>query len=433
MNIELRYADKVEQVEIPTKVILPVIPHPGYPSFAEETWGDHLEVVREAKNKIPSFQLTKHGGLILFNLRRDPKNSDTFSCVGESLCVRVDEEKGTIHTSFHQDVQMSISLMYHSADYEFSATSVGESPWWDGVSIDVVVHAEKAVSLKEEVKSAFLSYYPAGNVVIDGCERYLIPDVSYTEVPKGEKPHSVMLYTSLGFVKIPLRDASEYALLLAPNDDSETCGSIEYLPCSIPLFQTTQMSRFRLNLFRVPAHKGCVLLTDFCLITQQENIDIKDRAGRPVESFTARAYYIGASPSESNFYESFDPEDLSLNVLSTRCVYGRIFRPHPKSAHLAPKGFVIMTMVFPDSKMDLSFPIDAEKLKETLRMVPVPKQIDAHNGAFGRSPAAERARKELKDGTLEGLQTLRLHYEFSLYDVQESCFLDPPDAGEARQ
>ena len=426
MNIELTYQDQVERVKIPAKVILPVIRHAGYPGFAEETWGDRLTPLREIKNKIPSFRLTKHGGLILFNLKRNPKDTSTFSCIGESLCIRVDEEKGTIQTSFHKDVTMNISLMYHSQDYELSVCSVGESPWWDGTSVDIVVHAENAHALKGALEKEFclerVLYYPEDNHVTKGCERFLIPDVISSETANAGKTHSVALKTPLGTVSLKVSADSKYALLLAPNDDPDTNDCLGYLPCSIPLFQMTKQSRFRFDATRVPVGKGLVLLTDFCLLTRQEDEDIVDYAGRPADSFTARARYVGPSPSENAFYDSADPEDLSLNVLSTRCVYGRIFQTHFISEHLAPKGFVIMTMVFPETTMDLSFPIDADKLVETLRMVPTPRMIDCHNGAFGHSLSAEAARRALDEG-VEGLQTLRCHYTFHLADIAESHLL----------
>lgn len=429
MNIELTYSDQVEQVKIPAKVILPVIPHPGYPDFAEETWGDQLEPVRETKNKIPSFKLSKHGGLILFNLRRDFQDTSTFACIGESLCIRVDEEKGTIHTSFHKDVKLDISLMYHSQDYELSVCSVGESPWWDGVTTDVVVHGEKAAALKTALEKAFrlesVAYYPSDNHVVDGRERFLVPDAASSETVKAGRYHTVALRTPLGHVTLRVAADSKYALLLAPDDAPELRDQQSYLPCSIPMFQMTHRTHFRLDATRMPVSKGLLLLTDFCLITQQENIAVVDRVGRPVESFTARARYVGPSPSECGFYDTAEPEELSLNVLSTRCVYGRIFQPHPASSHLAPKGFVVMTMIFLDVTMDLVFPIDSEKFVETLRMVPVPKMIDCHNGAYGRSIPAEMARISLREGEVEGLQTLRNHYVFHIEEMEKAMLVDP--------
>ena len=419
----------MEQVKIPAKVILPVLPHPGYPNFAEETWGDQLEPVREAKHKIPSFQLTKHGGLILFNLRRDLQDTTTFACIGESLCIRVDEEKGTIQTSFHKDVKMDISLMYHSQDYELSVCSVGESPWWDGVTTDVVVHGEKAAALKTALEKAFrlehVSYYSPENHVFDGCEHFLVPDAASSETVKAGRYHTVTLRTPLGHVTLRVAADSKYALLLAPNDDPELRNQVRYLPCSIPMFQMTHRTHFRLDATRMPVSKGLFLLTDFCLITQQEDESITDYAGRPVERFTARARYVGPSPSECGFYDTAEPEELSLNVLSTRCVYGRIFRPHPVSSHLAPKGFVVMTMIFLDATMDLVFPIDSEKFVETLRMVPIPKMIDCHNGAFGRSMPAEAARIALREMTAEGLQTLRYHYTFHMEETEKNMLINP--------
>lgn len=429
MNIELTYSDQVKQVQIPANVIFPVIPPPGYPDFAEETWGDQLELVREAKTNTPSFKLTKHGGLILFNLQRDLQDTTTFTCIGEAMCIHIDEEKGTIQTLYHEDVKMTISLVYQSSDCELSVCSVGESPWWDGVTIDVGIHAEHANKLKLALEKSFcqerVAYYKPDNCVFNGGEHFLIPDAVSSETVKAGKYHIVALRTPLGHVNLRVASDSEYALLLAPNDDPYTQARVEYLPCSIPMYQMTHRTTFRLDATRMPASKSLFLLSDFCLITQHELSPITDCAGRSVESFTARAQYVGVSPSEKNFYYFAQQEDLSLNVLSTRCVYGRIFRPHATSAQVAPKGFVIMIMEFPGVTMGLSFPIDTEKFMKTLRVVPVPRMIECHHGVFGRSRAAEEARELLRDTSAEGVQSLFYHYKYNNSDVKERQFIDP--------
>lgn len=264
-------------------------------------------------------------------------------------------------------------------------------------------------------------YYPDENYYTpEGRPMCLIPDFREYKPGSAIKTHRLSLLTPLGQVVTPVKMSSHVGMVLAPDDTTpEDYPYTRMIPCMIPVSQHSP-GIFRLNARGMPKAAPLFVLTDFCLITEHEESSLKDLLGRDVESFTAKVSYIGPSLSERKQWESFQQEDLSLSIMPTRCVYGRVYKPDTREGSKAPHGFIVMEVVFPDGSAVISFQIDSETFMKTLNHVPVPECINFHNGAYGESPSAQRARKLLKQGA-SGLSTLCRHWHSD--DVVEAILL----------